>query len=240
MSINFFNMDEPNFVFKNQNALLDFDCIIEEELPEILPKKRYETFKILGRNGDMSETFGDYDAFDYPVKGITIPIERLREVKNWLTGSGKLITHNDPEKYYEAIAIMDNEVKFQNEWGVFYTFDITFHCQPLKRLVSEYPIEFGSGAIEFHNPGDVNCHPLITIANPDVYVILELNGDVFFVLDVLKEPLIIDTELGVAYQKSGGQRMTKGKWPVIKPGRNQLLANNIDDGSTLLQRSLYL
>ncbi len=35
----FMNRDEPNFIWKGLNAVLDMGCVIENELPDILPNK---------------------------------------------------------------------------------------------------------------------------------------------------------------------------------------------------------
>ena len=44
----FMNPDEPNFIWKDLNAVRDMGCIIENELSEVLPNKRYETYSIIG------------------------------------------------------------------------------------------------------------------------------------------------------------------------------------------------
>ena len=93
-------------------------CIIENELSEVLPNKRYETYSIIGRSGEFNETFNDYEPFDYEIEDVTIPYENLA-VKRWLTGKSKLITHNDEDKYLDAICTMSKTNFIQNEWGVF-------------------------------------------------------------------------------------------------------------------------
>ena len=99
MSQRFMNPDEPNFIWKDLNAALDMDCIIESELPEIMPAQRYETYTVQGRNGELNETFGDYESFDLEIENIAVPHSKLREGKKWLSGRSRLITHNDPDKY---------------------------------------------------------------------------------------------------------------------------------------------
>lgn len=129
----FMNPDEPNFIWKDLNAVRDMGCIIENELSEVLPNKRYETYSIIGRSGEFNETFNDYEPFDYEIEDVTIPYENLAAVKRWLTGKSKLITHNDEDKYLDAICTMSKPTSFKNEWGVFYTFNVEFRCQPFKR-----------------------------------------------------------------------------------------------------------
>lgn len=239
VSINFFESDEPNFIWKNKNALVDFDCIIETELPEISPSKRYETYVIEGRNGELNETFDDYEAFDLPVENITIPYERLREVKQWLTGKDKLITHNDPYKYYDAVANMSSETKFANEWGVFYSFEVTFRCQPLKKRISEQPIIFNGGQLKFHDPGDEVARPFIKLQSSGGDVVFNLNGQELRVLNTLSDVLFVDCDLGLSYQ-SNNQPLTKGDWLLVVPGINTLTVSSNVSNVEFLIRSMYL
>ena len=83
----------------------------------ISPNKRYEEITVLGRSGSLHETFDDYESYDLPVENITIPYDRLREVKQWLRGRGQLITHNDYNTYRDVICMMDSPTEFENEWG---------------------------------------------------------------------------------------------------------------------------
>ncbi|MGD1407137.1 phage tail protein, partial [Enterococcus faecium] len=83
--------------------------------------QRYETYTVQGRNGELNETFGDYESFDLEIENITVPHSKLREVKKWLSGRSRLVVHNDPDKYLDAICNLGEEVKFENEWGFFYT-----------------------------------------------------------------------------------------------------------------------
>ena len=77
----FLNSDEPNFIFKGINALIDMDCIIETELPDIQAQPRIEEISIVGRNGTLTEWYGDYESYDLGIGKISIPYENLRKVK---------------------------------------------------------------------------------------------------------------------------------------------------------------
>lgn len=218
---------------------MDFDCIIESELPDVIPAKRYTTYTIEGRSGELNETLGDYEAFDYEISNITIPVERLREVKKWLQGKDKLITHNDIDKYYDAVAIMDKETKLENEWGVFYTFDVTFRLQPFKKRVREQPIIFANGSITFNDPGDETAKPFFKIQSNGGDVIIKLNSKELRVLRTLSDVLFVDCDLGLVYQ-SNNQPLTQGDFLVIKPGENNLTISSNVSSVELLRRSVYL
>jgi len=229
--------DTPNFIFKGINAVMDMDCIIETELPEVSPNQRYEELTVLGRSGSLHETFDDYEMVDLPVENITIPYERLREVKKWLRGRGKLITHNDYDKHRDAICMMDSPTEFTNEWGVFYTFSLTFRCQPFKRKVSEKAISFLTNQV-FYDPGDEKAKPFLELYPTGGDVEINLNGSVFTVKNNGNEKITVDSEHGKALQ-GNIQLFTLGEWPVVLPGNNNLLVTGISKG-TILRRSVFL
>lgn len=239
MSVNFFNSDEPNFLFNNKNAVTDFECIIESELPEILPQKRYETYKIEGRNGELNETLNDYEAFDYEIKSITIPYDRLREVKKWLNGPGKLIKHNQEDQYYECIANMSKEVQFENEWGYFYTFDVTFRCQPFKKKVNEKPRNLKVGEQTVFDFGDETAYPKFKIKSAGGDIGIYVNGDEFIVLNTLEDDLFIDCELGIVNQPNNIP-FSKGVFPTLEPGNNTIIVIGSIYEVQMWNRSVYL
>ena len=156
----FLSNDKPNFIFNGINALTDMGCIIEKELPDITAQPNIEEISVLGRSGSLLEWYGDYKPYDLPVGTVTIPYENLEEVKRWLSGGGKLITHNDIDKVIDATVSFSNAITFENEWGVFYNFSLMFHCQPLKHKSNEQSIELHSKNNLF-NPGSVPSYPII-------------------------------------------------------------------------------
>ncbi|RXE92191.1 phage tail protein [Enterococcus faecium] len=239
MSQRFMNPDEPNFIWKDLNAALDMDCIIESELPEIMPAQRYETYTVQGRNGELNETFGDYESFDLEIENITVPHSKLREVKKWLSGRSRLITHNDPDKYLDAICNLGEEVKFENEWGFFYTFAVTFRCQPFKRKLNEQPIEISTNEIEVYDPGDEIAHPYFEIESNGGDLTLTIGDKSLTVLNTLASTFTVDTELGKSIQE-GLPLFTKGDWPTLGPGKNLIQVSGTFSKIKLWRRSIYL
>lgn len=238
-SIDFMDKDEPNFLWKNLNAVLDMDCIIETELPETSPGQRYDPIKVIGRSGELHETFGDYDAYDYTIKDITIPYERLNEVKRWLRGHGRLITHNDSDKYRECICQMGKETEFENEWGIFYTFSVNFRCQPFRRKVQEKANPFLKGIFNFTDPGDEVAKPLIEVDATGGDFAVEIGSTKLTVINALRGKVLIDTEFGKIIQGSA-TLFSRGTWPRIEPGYNKLITTGNLTGGTLLNRSVWL
>ena len=238
-SIDFMDKDEPNFYWKNLNAVMDMECIIESELPEVSPNQRYETIKTVGRSGELHETFGDYEAYDYPIKNITIPYHRLSEVKRWLNGYGRLITHNDSDKYRECICQMGKETEFENEWGVFYTFSVTFRSQPFRRKVREVAKPFSKGTFTFIDPGDEIAKPLIEVDATGGDFTLQIGNQKLTIVNALNGKVLIDCEFGKILQGTA-TLYSKGEWLKIAPGENKLITSGNLTGGTLLNRSVWL
>ena len=239
MSRIFMNPDEPNFVWKNLNAVLDMECIIETELPDTMPNKRYETYIIQGRNGELTETFDDYEPFDFKVENITIPYSKLREVKRWLSGRSRLITHNEPDKYLDAICSMSKEVSFENEWGYFYTFDVTFRCQPFKRKVGESLKIFSVSKIDLYDHGDEKAQPYFEIDSKSGNLSIKIGNRALTILNTMAGTVTVDTELGKVIQE-GLPLFTKGDWPFLIPGKNTIELSGEFDQIRFLNRSVYL
>lgn len=236
----FLNRDEPNFVFKGVNALIDFGCIIEKELPDIKAQPNIEEISVLGRSGSFTEWYGDYKPYDLEVGVISIPYENLEEVKRWLSGRGKLITHNDVDKYIDAMPIFSSQMSFENEWGVFYNFSLAFHCQPLKRKVNEQYIYLSSDNTVF-NHGSEKSSPLIEIevAGDDSNLKIRCNNKTLEIKNVNAGIVTIDCEKGVIIQENN-QLKSKGEWPEIVPDENTIRIDGNFSTAKILLRSAWI
>lgn len=229
----------PNFVWKNQNALMDHGLIIEQELPHIVARKKYEEIQIIGSNRILHEEFGDYEPFDLEIPNVSINYDDLTEVKRWLIGKSKLITHNDPDKYCNAICNMSTEKTYQNEWGVFYTFSITFRCDPLKYRVNEPEIAISKGENVVVNSGEEESYPYLVINSTGGNVILECDQSKLTLLSTGAGEITIDSELGMCVQ-NGKQLRTKGDRLRIPPGMQLLKITGSTTGGTIKMRGAYL
>ncbi|MEO1781004.1 hypothetical protein BAU18_000582 [Enterococcus diestrammenae] len=238
-SVNFMDPDEPNFIWKGRNALLDMDCIIESELPEISANKRYETYTVIGRSGELHETFDDYESYDYGIEDITIPRERLSDIKLWLSGRSRLITHNDADKYRDCICTMSKPIEFENEWGVFYTFSVTFRSQPFRKKVRDVPKSFAKGSLTFFDPGQEVAKPYFEIQSTGGNITIKIGKRSLTVQNALAAIVTVDCENGKVMQE-GLPLFTKGEWPFIYPGKNILTVSGAVTSGQMWNRSVWL
>lgn len=235
----FMNKDEPNFIWKNVNALEDMQLVIESEIMEISPSKRYETITVLGRNGELHETFDDYDSYDLIIPNVSCPFERLSEVKSWLTGYSQLVTHNDIDKYRECFCSYNDPIEFSNEVGVFYTFDITFRCQPFRKKLQETPIELTKTLETYYDPGQEISMPYIELNSTGGDVVIKLNTQSLTLANTSKGFLTIDNEKKLVIQNNK-LLLTKGDWLTATPGENIIeCSSNVSD-MVLYPRSVWL
>lgn len=235
----FLDKDTPNFIWNNHNAFDDYELIIENELPEIIPARRYTETTIQGSNRVLHEWFGDYEPYTLTISTVTVPYENLQEVKRWLRGHGRLITHNDTDKYLQAICNMGKEQEFVNEWGVFYQFSIEFRCDPLKRKVNEQFIDLNPGVNNIYDPGDEQAAPYIEIVSGGGDITISCGDTSLFLSDTFEGLLTIDNELGM-YVQNGSQQRSKGNWIKLQPGDNELIIQGNLKSAQMKRRSVFL
>ena len=233
----FLEKNEPNFIFKGLNAATDMGCIIEKELPDIQAQPNIEEISIIGRSGTLTEWYGDYKPYDLNVGAVTIPYENLEDVKRWLSGSGKFISHNDLDKVIDAAPSFSSPLEFGNEWGVFYTFDLTFRCQPLKRKVNEQSIKLYSKNTLF-NPGSERSFPIFEVETSGGSLKINCNDVILTIPSMLDGAVKIDCENGLVIQ-NGRQLRTIGEWPEIVPGENNVSITGGYSGAKILLRSAW-
>lgn len=239
MKSDYLEKDTPNFVFKGENALLDHGLIIANELPVISSIPNIDEIKVLGRSRTLTEWHGDYEAYDYPVEDVTIPYEHMGEVQRWLRGTGKLITHNDVDKYVEAKVNINRPVEYKNQWGVFYDFEILFRCQPFKYKVAEQFINLVAGDNIVMDHGMENARPYFEIDSNGGDISFEINGRKLTVLNTNTGLLTVDTESGVVIQPTK-KLFSKGDYPFLYPGTNIIKLTGSFKSAKVKLRSVWL
>ncbi|EUJ41981.1 hypothetical protein [Brochothrix campestris] len=231
-------MSVPYFIFNNQHSLIDYDCIIENELHEVSAEERVEVIKITGRNGSLHRSYGDYDSFTYEIKDITIPCDRLDDVRGWLRGSGDLILHTDKDKCRKARVLMGAPFQYENEWGVFYTFSVSFECQPFRYKVVDPVIDLETGVNRLFDAGTESAKPVFYIESLGGDLVFVINGDTFSLMNTKAGFITLDSELGQAIF-DGAIVKSKGKYPQLQPGLNEIEVNGAFKRVSLQKRSVW-
>lgn len=233
-------MIEPFFIFKKLHSIEDMECYTGY-LPEIAPVKIYESKKVRGRSGRLNMTYGDYDAYEYPIEIQLANFERLQEVKRWLTGSGKLVLSTDMSKYRDVIVTNSSKpIEFENEDGFFWKFQVTFQSEPFRRYVSENKIALEPNKEKIiHNSGDEIARPLIRVVSRGGNITIDCNDETFTLLNTPTGLIEIDSENGLVIAE-GVRIKNKGNRPLLATGHNRIKVSGNISEADIVRRCVFL
>ena len=200
--------------------------------PDIpVPVKKVDLITVAGRDGALISDISRYEPITISValNFMASPDnwnERLRAVRKWANGSGRL-TMSDDELYYYRVYYTEVSVteRTSKRIGVL---TVDFICDPY-----QYRID-GQEAYEVadvkYNPYDV-CHPAYIITGSGTAA-LTVNGK--SVLAVVNDKITIDSELMIAYDSFGNAANTStiGDFEALylREGENEI---DITDGFEL-------
>ncbi|EAG8714016.1 hypothetical protein CHT78_13575 [Listeria monocytogenes] len=215
------------------------NCIIENELPEITPAQRVTEKAIVGRNGLLTQSFGDFDAYDYPVTFTILKYEDLEAVKRWMRGSGQLITHNDLDKY-RTVRVKEDVRTYENEWDRFWTVTVTFRCDPFRRQINEPIVTLNVGENNIFNQGNENSFPVFKFKVASGNITLVMNNETFTIVSPpANKEINLDSENGICYA-DGTYIKTAGEFPTLLEGENIITLTANITTAEMDKRSVFL
>lgn len=195
----------------------DFGIIVNQLPPITKPMKKTETVNIDGMNGDITIDNG-YAAYDKQIQVTFLKKPDVDALNNWLSGSGKLILSNEPDKYYDAEVFGEVEIVREK---TLYTAVITFHVQPYKHLIREKKAT-GTDSVTVVNQGFAESLPVIKITGSgDVEV--KIDGVTIFAVNIDDEYVIVDSERQDAYKESTlKNRQMSGEFIKLPRGKTTI------------------
>ena len=216
--------------FKDQMASANGLLVVRR--PDIpIPELQVETIKVAGRDGVLVSDIKRYEAIEITVafNFMTSPErwnEHLRMVKEWASGSGRLILGDDTNYYYKALYTQASVAeRTSRRIG---NLTVTFVCDPYQyRIDGDVEYEPADCA---YNGYDV-CHPAYIIVGNGTAT-LTVNGS--SVTAAVNGKVTIDSDLMIAYDADGNVANTStiGDYEglYLQPGDNEI---DITDGYTL-------
>lgn len=178
----------------NQNTGQDFGIILYD-YPEIeQAKHNYNTYSIPGRDGELVSS-------DDHLSNITVKctfsvlskrlIPKIREIKQWLSGTGKLKFTDTADVFYEVLKVECDSI--ERELRNYGKFSVIFTCYPYEFAIEgQYPRKIE----EIRHNGYDKCMPLYEIWG-DGQCVLTVNGKSMGA--TVYGNLIIDSRLMLAY-----------------------------------------
>lgn len=222
-------------MYFNGQYASDLGVVVEDQPSYIRPARRTSEVTIPGRDGTVSLLGGGgYEPVVYSPKCVLLPGADPEPVWNWLRGSGPLVLGSMPD--YSFRARVSNQIPFQT---IFQgaprsgqTFTPVFTCQPFRyQSAGSVMVRLENGSGQVINLGNVPSAPLIRVwGEGSAWV--TVGGQTVTLTDLgLDQPLILDSDLGNAYDLAGGKLLNSrmdGDFPMLSPGVNMVTWGGIE------------
>ena len=197
--------------------------------PQIIRgEERVSHVTIPGRAGELTLTEGE-NIFQSYIQTVTIQMRgayRIREVMNWLKGSGYVTFGGEPDRRQKARvigAVSMNRHSKNTDW---WTGEVQFYCEPLKELLNPATTEITSSGSTVVNAGDVKSRPKITATASGTSMTITIGGKTLTITGLTSSSqYIIDCEAGMVTNAAGTENLTAnstGDFPVLDVGSNTI------------------
>ena len=199
-------------------------------VPIVFPEERVQHVEIPGRDGDLTETEGqdeDDKIYNSYIQTASIMVQggyRARDIKKWLSGSGEVTFHGEPDRKQKARvigAITLNKHSRNLDWWVG---EVQFYCQPLKQLLTEAPVQITSSGSTVMNSGDKTSKPRIKATASGSSMTITAGGKTLTITGLTSgNDYYIDSEIQEVTNADRSALLTKdsvGDFPRLKPGSN--------------------
>ena len=197
-------------------------------VPIVRPEERVQHVEIPGRSGDVTELEGE-NIFNSYIQTATIMVPggyRVREIYNWLKGSGYVTFHGEPDRRQKARiigAITLNKHSRNLDWWVG---EVQFYCQPLKEALREEAVTITSSGSGVKNTGDVESRPKITAKASATSMTITANGKTLTISGLTSgNEYIVDSEIMEVSNAARTALLTKdslGDFPTLRPGNTAI------------------
>lgn len=191
------------FIFKEKSSAEHGVKILSMDLPS-RQADPYDALHVPGRPEPMM----------HPQTGrsflpITIKMEigrdaDFRSILAWLTGSGDLITSDEPDKRYTAYACDTVSISRLN--GVYRSITVRFQCSPFAYAIANDPVELTSSPAQIQTIGTMYSEPLIELTGTGD-VTLTVNGVTLEIKDV-SGTVFIDVHTCQVYKVEYGSKVS--------------------------------
>lgn len=198
----------------------------------VRPEERVNHVTIQGRSGDLTEIEGQ-NIFNSYIQTVSISVKggfRVREIYDWLRGSGYVTFSGEPDRRQKARiigAITLNRIsRNMDRWAG----EVQFYCQPLKELLNPQNETITTSGSTVHNTGDVAAKPLYKVTASGTSMTLTVTGEhtpennTIAITDLSSGTIIwIDSDSMEVWNEDRSATITQqsiGEFPVLGEGAN--------------------
>ena len=201
-----------------------------------------EIISVPGRQEPLIRTKAELQTTEMTVQLLVTVPKRIREIFSWLSGSGKLIFSDEPDKYYNVLS--NDVISLERIGEEIQSFEVKFICEPFAYSIynplEEFPLmklddSRLSRQMSVYVNGTADCDPLIylkfsgvlnvtvnedtiTVKTPFTYA-LE-NGRYIYTYEC--QEIYLDSSIKAAYMYNENDEMTiitcqtSGHFPIFQ------------------------
>ena len=216
-------MGQSYFIWKNKDCR-SMGVWLQGPVSIVRPEERVSHIEIPGRSGDLTLLEGE-NIFNSYIQTATILVKggfRVREVYDWLRGSGYVTFSGEPDRRQKARiigAVTLNKHAYNLDW---WTGEVQFYCQPLKELLQEKTTEITASGAAIRNSGDVTEYPKITMTASGTSASITIGGNTTLITGITSGvKYVLDSEIMEMITETGGTivtNKTSGQFPQIPQG----------------------
>ena len=226
-------MGQSYFIWKGRDCR-SMGVILQGPVSIVRPEERVNHVQIPGRSGDLTETEGP-DVYNSYIQTASIAVRagmRVREIYDWLRGSGYVTFSGEPDRKQPARiigAITLDKHSHNLDW---WSGEVQFYCQPLKGKLFPETVTITASGSTVRNAGDVNCRPVYKVTASGSSLAITAAGDgtpeenTITVTGLTGGDVIwIDAESMEVWNANRTELITKdssGEFPELSPGANTI------------------
>lgn len=207
-------------------------------------EERVQHVTIPGRAGELTLTEGDgiYQSYIQSVEMSVRGGFRVRDVYDWLKGSGFITFSGEPDRKQAARVIgaitLEKISKNMDAWRG----QVQFYCEPMKQLITSRSDTVSNGST-VNNTGDVTEHPLISFVAGSTSATIGCGGRTLTMTGLTQNSAyLIDSESEMLLTEDRSTNLTantSGGFPVLNPGSNTFSCTNASS-VTIYRRERFL
>lgn len=217
-------MGQSYFIWKNVDCRA-MGVRLSAPAAIIRPEERVDHITIPGRSGDLTMLEGEniYNSYIQTVTIMAHGAARIRQIYDWLRGSGYVTFSGEPEKKQPARiigAVTLSRHSYNLDW---WEGEVQFYCQPLKeKLFDDIVTLTAAGTVR--NSGDVASRPLIKATASGTSMTITCGDDTLTLTGLTSSSVYqIDCDSMEVLSADGTTILTdksSGDFPKLEPGAN--------------------
>ena len=217
-------MGQSYFIWKNVDCRA-MGVRLSAPAAIIRPEERVDHITIPGRSGDLTMLEGEniYNSYIQTVTIMAHGAARIRQIYDWLRGSGYVTFSGEPDKKQPARiigAVTLSRHSYNLDW---WEGEVQFYCQPLKeKLFDDIVTLTAAGTVR--NGGDVASRPLIKAKASGTSMTVSGGGNTLTLTGLTSTNVYqIDCDAMEVLSADGTTILTdksSGDFPKLEPGAN--------------------